>query len=73
MQDNISTDKNIAEKIRRVENSLLIASELYPTSEAEFFAKDINAKLVFIKFSQEQATEFSLYQNDRNLLGKRIT
>lgn len=46
--------------------------ELFPTSETEFFLKEINAQVTFVKNDQGQVTELILNQNGRKMPAKKI-
>ncbi|RUR76439.1 DUF3471 domain-containing protein [Chlorogloeopsis fritschii PCC 9212] len=46
--------------------------QLYPKSPLEFFAKTVNATVVFVKSSLGQVTELSLRQNGTSISAKKV-
>ncbi|MGH7999479.1 MAG: serine hydrolase [Brasilonema sp.] len=46
--------------------------ELFPESETEFFVKEFDAKITFVKNKQGQVTNLIMHQNGQNLEAKKI-
>ena len=46
--------------------------ELFPESEAEFFIKEVDAQITFVKNQKGQITHLILHQNRQNLEAKKI-
>jgi len=46
--------------------------ELFPSSESDFFLKEVDAQITFVKNEQGQVTQLILNQNGRKMPAKKI-
>ena len=46
--------------------------ELFPEAEADFFAKEVDAQITFVKDEQGQVNQLILHQSGQNLSAKRV-